>query len=398
MSRRPPRTRRTTTSRSAQTTVLIAVAVLLAAYYLYQEFRSSGQQPAAEPTPAEATAVAGGPATQPTPQGGGAAWYQLFFTTPRYPDKPEYHRGGIDEQLVAFIGTAQQTIDLADYDFDLENVASALAKASARGVRVRMVTDTDTLTNDDPKVQKAFGILKKAKIPIVDDQRPAIMHNKFLVVDNAAVWTGSWNFTDGDTYRLNNNAIRIASPELAQNYSAEFEKMFVGRTFGPSKPAGVPNPVLTIGGVRVENYFAPEDKVAAKISQRIARARQSIHFLAFSFTNDTIGQAVVDRAKAGVEVKGVFETTGSETKFSEFGPMKQDGIDVLQDGNPYVMHHKVFILDGRTVIFGSFNFSENADKDNDENLLIVDDPALAQAFEAEFQRVREVALNPPKKK
>ena len=398
MSRRPPRARRTTTSRSSQTTVLIAVAVLLAAYYLYQEFRGSGQQPAAEPTPAGATAVAGGPAAQPTPQSGGADWYQLFFTTPRYPDKPEYHHGGIDEQLVAFIGTAQQTIDLADYDFDLENVASALAQASARGVRVRMVTDTDTLTNDDPKVQKAFGILKKAKIPIVDDQRPAIMHNKFLVVDNAAVWTGSWNFTDGDAYRLNNNAIRIASPGLAQNYSAEFEKMFVGRNFGPSKPAGVPNPVLTIGGVRVENYFAPEDKVAAKVSQRIARARQSIHFLAFSFTNDTIGQAVVDRAKAGVEVKGVFETTGSETKFSEFGPMKQAGIDVLQDGNPYVMHHKVFILDGRTVIFGSFNFRENADKDNDENLLIVDDPALAQAFEAEFQRVREVALNPPKKK
>ena len=61
------------------------------------------------------------------------------------------------------------------------------------------------------------------------------------------------------------------------------------------------------------------------------------------------------------------------------------------------MHHKVIIIDGRTVIFGSFNFTSNADKDNDENLLIVDDPALAKAFEAEFQRVREVALHPLKK-
>ncbi len=77
--------------------------------------------------------------------------------------------------------------------------------------------------------------------------------------------------------------------------------------------------------------------------------------------------------------------------------MKKAGLDVLQDGNPYVMHHKVFIIDGREVIFGSFNFSENADTSNDENLLIVDDPALAQAFEAEFQRVREVALDPPKR-
>jgi phosphatidylserine/phosphatidylglycerophosphate/cardiolipin synthase-like enzyme len=375
--------------------LIILLFVLLVGYFLYREFQrsavdiqiqvpgTSGSNPTAQPAPA---------------QGGASAdWYQLFFSTPKYPDKKEYHHGGIDEQLVAFINTATKTIDLADYDFDLENVANALAQAANRGVRVRMVTDTDTLTNDDPKVQKAFGILKQANIPIVDDQRPAIMHNKFMVVDQAAIWTGSWNFTDGDTYRLNNNAIRIASPELAQNYTAEFEKMFVAHKFGPRKPAGVPHPILTLNGVHVENYFAPEDKVANRVAQRLAQAQQSIHFLAFSFTSDVLGKAVIERAKAGIEVKGVFETTGSETQFSELAPMKKAGIDVLQDGNPYSMHHKVFIIDGRTVIFGSYNFSSNADTDNDENLLIVDDPALAQAFEAEFQRVRDVALNPSKK-
>ncbi len=196
----------------------------------------------------------------------------------------------------------------------------------------------------------------------------------------SAVWTGSWNFTDGDTYRLNNNAIKIMSPELAQNYTAEFEKMFVDRKFGPNKPAGVPHPVLTIGGVNVENYFAPEDEVADKIIARLSQAKQSIHFLAFSFTHDGIGQSVIDRAKAGVEVSGIFERTGSETEFSEMGRLKSAGLDVMQDGNPYPLHHKVFIIDGRTVIFGSFNFSENADSSNDENLLIVDDPALAQAL------------------
>jgi phosphatidylserine/phosphatidylglycerophosphate/cardiolipin synthase-like enzyme len=409
MSRRSSRTRRSSRKSSIPTSGLFILLIILGAYFLYQQIQSGAinvpflklPTPLAAPTSAPAGQV-GQPApraAQPTPAPSSAGnWYQLFFTTPRYPDKPEYHRGGLDEQLVAFINSATKTLDLADYDFDLENVANALAQAAGRGVRVRMVTDTDTITNDDPKIQKAFGILKQAAIPIVDDQRPAIMHNKFVVVDGAAVWTGSWNFTDGDAYRLNNNAIRIASPELAQNYTAEFEKMFVNRKFGPGKPAGVPNPVLTIGGVHVENYFAPEDKVGPRIQQRIAQARQSIHFLAFSFTSDPIGSAMIERAKAGVEVKGVFETSGSETRFSELGPMKAAGLDVLQDGNPYVMHHKVIIIDGRTVIFGSYNFSANADTDNDENLLIVDDPAMAQAFEAEFQRVREVALNPPKKK
>jgi len=355
---------------------------------------------AGQPSPLPATTQ---PTVPPSPGGANApspapeGWYDIYFTTPRYPDKPAYHQGGLDTHLVEFINTAQQTIDIAAYDFDLENVANALANAVARGVRVRMVTDTDTLTNENPKVQKAFGILNQAKIPIVDDQRGPIMHNKFVVVDGRAIWTGSWNFTDGDTYRLNNNAIKIVSGQLAQNYTAEFEKMFVQRSFGPSKPAGGTEALVTLQSVPIENYFAPEDGVADKIVARLNQAQQSIHFLAFSFTSDAIGSAMLARAKAGVSVAGVFETTGSETQYSEYGKMRKVKLDVLQDGNPYVMHHKVIIIDGRTVIFGSFNFSNNADKDNDENLLIIDDPALAEAFEAEFQRVREVALHPLKK-
>jgi phosphatidylserine/phosphatidylglycerophosphate/cardiolipin synthase-like enzyme len=400
MSRRSSR-RRTGNPRG----VVILLVVLVIGYFVYRELVRRGiGSPLPDvsvtiPTagPISLPAQPASPAGQPTPSGSQQGWYQLFFTTPKYPDKKEYHHGGIDEQLVAFVNSATQTIDLADYDFDLENVASALAQAAGRGVRVRMVTDTDTLTNDDPKVQKAFDILKQAKIPIVDDQRGPIMHNKFMVVDGAAVWTGSWNFTENDTYRLNNNAIQIASRELAQNYTAEFEKMFVQRKFGPNKPAGVPHPSLTIGGVEVENYFAAEDGVAAKITDRLAQAKQSIHFMAFSFTNDAIGTAMLARAEAGVSVAGVFEKTGSETQYSEYGKLRKAKLDVLQDGNPYVMHHKVIIIDGRTVIFGSFNFTSNADNDNDENLLIVDDVALAKAFEAEFQRVRAVALNPLKK-
>src|SRR5262249_46909046 len=249
-----------------------------------------------------------------------------------------------------------------------------------RGVRVRFVTDTDTWTSKDAAVQKAWSMLKAADVPVVDDQRGPIMHNKFMVVDGEWVWTGSWNWTTGDTYRLNNNAIKIHSKELAENYTAEFEKMFVQRKFGPTKPKGVPHPQLTIGGAPVENYFAAEDGVGAHVVERLNGAQRAIQLLAFSFTHDGIGKAVIAKAKAGLQVRGVFETTGSQTQFSEYGPMKQAALEVYTDGNPYVMHHKVFVVDGRTVIFGSFNFSTNADDDNDENLLIVDDPKLAEAF------------------
>jgi phosphatidylserine/phosphatidylglycerophosphate/cardiolipin synthase-like enzyme len=123
----------------------------------------------------------------------------------------------------------------------------------------------------------------------------------------------------------------------------------------------------------------------------VSAAAHTIDFLAFSFTHDRLGDAVRGRAAAGVKVRGVFEKTGSETKFSEFRRMRESGLDVIQDGNPGLMHHKLFIIDGTVTAFGSFNFSDNAANDNDENLVIVTDAAFARAFTAEVERVLAVA-------
>jgi phosphatidylserine/phosphatidylglycerophosphate/cardiolipin synthase-like enzyme len=330
------------------------------------------------------------PQSPSTPVSGSGDWYKVYFSSPKYPDKAADHQGGLDEKLTAFINTAQVSVDMAIYQLDLPNVTQALLDAKKRGATVRVVTDIDESLND-PKENPSFKQLEKAGIKVVGGNPNAIMHDKFVVVDGKAVWTGSWNFTANDTYRYNNNGIAIQSPELARNYTVTFEKMFKDGKFGPQRKPGGTTPKLTIGGVTVENYFAPEDGVAEKIIARLSKAQKTIDFMAFSFTDDAIGKMVRDRATANVRVRGVFETTGSETRFSEYGAMKAAQLDVWQDGNPYLMHHKVFIVDGQTVILGSFNFSQNAENENDENLLIVDDAGLAQAFTAEFVRVYEQA-------
>jgi len=330
----------------------------------------------------------------PTPPAGGS-WYQLHFTTPQYPDKEANRKGSLDEHLAAFISTAQSSVDMAIYQLDLPNVTQALLEAKKRGAVVRVVTDIDTL--EDDKENPSFKQLQKAGIRVAGGNSNAIMHDKFVVVDGRRVWTGSWNFTANDTYRYNNNGLAIESPDLARNYTVVFEKMFKEAKFGPQRKPGGTTPSLAIGGAAVENYFAPEDQVAEKIVARLSQAQKTIDFMAFSFTHDEIGQAVRDRAQAGVRVRGVFENTGSQTAYSEFPRMKSAKLDVFQDGNPYLMHHKVFIVDGQTVILGSFNFSQNAEQENDENLLIVDDAGLAQSFTQEFERVYAQAKNPPKK-
>ena len=351
-----------------------------------------GVRPVAVPVVSEQTAVAPQPATvAPAP----AAWYQVYFTTPVYPDMAAAHHGGPDEKLAAFIATARTSVDVAIYQLDLEDVTGALLAAAQRGCRVRVVTDVDIL--DDPKENPSFRQLQAARIEVVGGNPNAIMHDKFVVVDGAAVWTGSWNFTANDTYRYNNDAMQIQSPALAHNYTVTFEKMWADGLFGSHRKPGGTTPRLTIDGVAVENYFSPEDGVTEKIVSRLQAARKSIDFMAYSFTSDPIGDAVLARAGAGVRVRGVFETVGSETRYSEYGRMKSAGLDVYQDGNPYLMHHKVFIIDGETVVFGSFNFSQNAEQDNDENLLVVDETALAGRFTEEFERVYAEARNPPKR-
>jgi len=330
-----------------------------------------------------------------SPVSPGIGWYQVYFTTPIYPDDPAKRRPGLDEKLTTLIDSATRSVDMAIYQLDLPNVTQALLNAKKRGCNVRVVTDIDIL--NDPKENPSFKKLQAAGIPVVGGNPNAIMHNKFVVVDEATVWMGSWNFTTNDTYRYNNNAILIHSPELARNYTVTFEKMWRDKQFGPSRKPGGTTPILTIGGVTVENYFAPEDKVASKIIARLQKAQKSIHFMAYSFTDDAIGSIIRAKAKAGIKVRGVFERTGSETAYSEYPRMKAQGLDVLQDGNPYLMHHKVFIVDEATVILGSFNFSKNAEEENDENLIIMDDPGLASVFLEEFQRVYATAQNPPGK-
>ena len=62
-------------------------------------------------------------------------------------------------------------------------------------------------------------------------------------------------------------------------------------------------------------------------------------------------------------------------------------IEVYTDANPKNMHHKVIVIDGKKTIAGSFNFSTNADKSNDENLVIIHNPEVSKLFEEEFQRI-----------
>ena len=102
------------------------------------------------------------------------------------------------------------------------------------------------------------------------------------------------------------------------------------------------------------------------------------------------------RAKRGVDVRGIFETRGSETAYSELSRLYCAGVPVRQDGNPRTFHHKVIVIDEQTVVTGSFNFSANADESNDENVIVITNGDVATRYLQEFERRWAEASEPQK--
>jgi phosphatidylserine/phosphatidylglycerophosphate/cardiolipin synthase-like enzyme len=360
--------------------ILFVLSILLGACDSTSAPNNAAPTESATESPASLTEI-------PLGAGFGAhgAWYELYFTDPNSPLASQ-KTGGPDRPLADAIDSARLSVDVAIYSLSLNSIRDALLRAHDRGVRVRMVMESDNLDRSDP--QK----LKDAGIPILGDRREGLMHDKFVVIDNSEVWTGSMNYTDSGAYEDNNNLMRIHSAKMAENYTKEFEEMFVDDKFGPDVVAETPNPRVTIDGTLIDVYFSPDDKVQASLLDLLENAESSIYFLAFSFTSDKLGSAMRTYAENGIKVSGVMEAEQVKSNIgTEFDPFKQAKLDVLMDGNEGQMHHKVMIIDERIVVMGSYNFTNSAETKNDENLLVIYSKEIAAQFMAEFQRVYEQA-------
>jgi phosphatidylserine/phosphatidylglycerophosphate/cardiolipin synthase-like enzyme len=196
------------------------------------------------------------------------------------------------------------------------------------------------------------------------------------------------NYTINGAYHNDNNMVRLRSERLAENYTAEFEEMFVEDRFGPGSHGDTPHPMISIDGTLVEAYFSPDDGTASALIDLIAGAQESVYFMAYSFTSDDIAQAMLDCARVGVTVAGVFdESQVKSNRGGEYDNLHSNGLDVRLDGNPDRMHHKVIIIDGRIVITGSYNFSASAETRKDENTLIIHSLEIASHYLAEFERI-----------
>ena len=349
--------------------------------------------PASKPQPSPML-----PSSGATPSGEDLPWLQVFFTNPNPPDDLAH---GIDKNVVALLDAAKSTIDVASFDFNLPGVTNALVNAKKRGVKVRVVVDEvngnqqlDAIKSAGVDAFDALKALQDAKIPVTDGGRSnGLMHDKIIIVDGATLLMGSWNMSYNDTFRNNNNLLEITNPDLIANYQAKLNELFNGKRFGAKAQVGAQKPKLTIDGVQVENYFSPVDNVMDRLVAYVNAAQKSVRFMAFTYTDHRLSDAMIARARAGVTVEGVIENRGASQ--GALVPLACAKLPVKVDGNKYTMHHKVIIIDDSTVITGSFNFTKAADTANDDNILVIHSPAIAALYNQEFERVNGIAATRP---
>ncbi len=135
--------------------------------------------------------------------------------------------------------------------------------------------------------------------------------------------------------------------------------------------------------------FSPKGGCTELIIHTLGQAKNTVHVQAYSFTSRPIAQALVDARRRGVDVEAILDKsqlTGRETQTSF---LTQAGIPVRIDAAHAIAHNKVMVIDGETVLTGSFNFTEAAEDRNAENLLIVRDMELAERYEANWRKHKE---------
>ncbi len=265
-------------------------------------------------------------------------------------------------KMIEQINSANKTVHCAFFDLNINEVI-------------------DSLKNSKAEVEVVIDGQNYVKLPFAKaENKTPYMHNKFCIFDDKTVLTGSFNPTITDNDKNNNNVLIIKSAAIAKNYEAEFDELWNG-IFGAGEKTKNPK----VGNI--ETYFCPEDWCTNHILEYLGNATSSIYFMTFSFTSDPIGDMLVKKKNEGVEIKGLFDKTQAGSEYSEYEKLENASIKVMKDANPYLMHHKVFIIDNQTVITGSFNPSKNAEMYNDENVVIIKDRQIAERYVEEFNQL-----------
>ena len=342
------------------------------------------------------------------------------------------HRRGVKVQIVVENSystpwSEQQFSHLPKHQRHRWNQLNQLADSNGDGIT----------TPDEAHQGDAVALLKEARIPMLDDTEDGsrgsgLMHHKFVVLDRKIVITGSANFTSsgihgdaGDTTTRGNvnHLLRLHGAELAEIFHIEFKELWgdgpggaTDSRFGRSKESrGVQR--AKVGQSMVEVLFTPHAKDDAAnglnwLESFLTKAKRNIDMALFVFSAQQLADVLQEKAKQGIKIRLLADRGFASRSYSEvldlLGVALPDrnckleknnqpfeialrGVGVPRLARGDKLHHKFAVIDNKTVITGSFNWSPAAAHTNDETLLVIHSPQLAKHFTREMDRLWDSA-------
>ncbi|MEG4396581.1 phospholipase D-like domain-containing protein [Microcoleus sp. BROC3] len=285
----------------------------------------------------------------------------------------------------------------------------------------------------------ALAIVREAGIPMIDDtadgsKGSGLMHHKFIIIDGKTLIVTSANFTTSDIHgdfksaesRGNpNNLLKMQSPELAKVFSEEFSLMWGDGPGGkPDSKFGVKKSIrpiarVQVGGAIVAVQFSPataktpwQQTPNGLIDRTLATASKSVNLALFVFSAQQLADTLQAKSRTGVGIRALVDSSFVYRPYSEamdmMGASLLEGCKLEVENRPWSqplatvgmpklpvgdrLHHKFGVVDGSKVITGSHNWSEAANRANDETLLVIESATVGAHFEQEFERVYEGAI------
>ena len=336
--------------------------------------------------------------------------------------------------VATMLDTAQESVDIAMYSYSHGTVITgALERALARDVQIRFLADT-ALANSSSKG-------KKLEEMGIDVRRVTkIMHHKFAIVDGprdagsldrastARIASGSGNWSSSAATLYDENTLFLSgAPEMTLRMQRDFDRLWAGskdkvwESFEfDATSAGITDADIADGAGQhvwfTSANFEPNgnggwksldsNEVSDALVEAIHSAQHSIHIATGHFRSEPINQALVEKmgaeAAAGnndFEVVVVLDGQETSAYWDFIAPVEDAGADIRFKWNGYrwhykyakQMHHKYLLIDNETLLTGSYNYSNNAEHNTFENMMMFTGGAYAQLvaeFEENFQMVR----------
>jgi phosphatidylserine/phosphatidylglycerophosphate/cardiolipin synthase-like enzyme len=323
----------------------------------------------------------------------------------------------VGADLADWVAQSRRTLDIAIYSFNAPGVVgdrifAALRDASARGVAVRALVHRPDLPPSALHATAAprtrVDVLRRTGVHIeLTEQARDLMHHKFAVRDDEAVWCGSANWTLDDFGAQENLVMRVRSRELADAYCTVFAELW--RSQQIEGTGGFDLPFLQVGDARVRPWFCPGGGRALShcVADRVTGARRRVRIASPIVTAGPILSGLHSASQGNADMGGIIDLTQTRAVVRQWAggvptwktPALEQVLDECHFSGKYstepgregaprnTMHAKALVADD-TVFVGSFNFSRSGEQ-NAENVLEIEHAPTADLLCAWIDGLRE---------